>query len=125
MKRTINKIGILAILLFPISLFAQEKVEQQTGDTTYYKSLIPEAKQGLLSRMSMIANMQFALRNEFVDGEYVQSRFKNEQFRLEFRGMIHDKIYFRFDILLGSNLNLYVKKNIYFLKMDVFPRLSF
>ena len=31
----------------------------QTGDTTYYKSLIPEAKQGLLKNVSMIANMQF------------------------------------------------------------------
>lgn len=66
------------------------------GDTTYYKSLIPEAKQGLLKNVSMIANMNFAFRNEFVDGEYTQSRFRNEQFRLELRGQVHEKVYFRF-----------------------------
>lgn len=44
----------------------------------------------------MIANMNFALRNEFYNGEYNQSRFRNEQFRLEFRGMVHEKVFFRF-----------------------------
>lgn len=66
------------------------------GDTTYYKTLIPEAKQGLLKSVSVIANMNFALRNEFVDGEYTQTRFRNEQFRLEIRGQVHEKVYFRF-----------------------------
>ncbi len=94
MKQIINKLFILAFLIFPTALNAQ--IEKQVGDTTYYKSLIPEVKQGLLSRMSMIANMQFAQRNEFVDGDYIQSRFKNEQFRLEIRGKVHDKVYFRF-----------------------------
>lgn len=94
MKKFNSKICILAMLLFPTSLIAQ--IEKQVGDTTYYKSLIPEVKQGLLSRMSMIANMQFALRNEFVDEEYIGTRFKNEQFRLEIRGKVHDKVYFRF-----------------------------
>lgn len=65
-------------------------------DTTYYKTLIPDAKQGLLKNVSMIANMNFAFRNEFVDGEYTQSRFRNEQFRLEIRGQVHEKVYFRF-----------------------------
>ncbi|GAB3223406.1 porin [Algoriphagus aestuariicola] len=73
-----------------------QKQERQVGDTTYYKSLIPEAKQGLLKNVSMIANMNFAFRNEFVDGEYTQSRFRNEQFRLELRGQVHEKVYFRF-----------------------------
>ena len=44
----------------------------------------------------MIANMRFAQRNEFVDGEYTKSRFTNEQFRLEIKGKVHDKVYFRF-----------------------------
>ena len=76
-------------------LWAQ-KQERQMGDTTYYKTLIPEAKQGLLKNVSVIANMNFALRNEFVDGEYTQTRFRNEQFRLEIRGQVHEKVYFRF-----------------------------
>lgn len=75
--------------------FAQVK-ERQTGDTLYYPSLIPEEKQGLLRNMSMIANMRFAERNEFADNMYEGSRFVNEQFRLEFRGQAHRKVYFRF-----------------------------
>src|SRR5205085_11790150 len=93
MKQSVNKLVVLAFLCIPLLSIAQER---QTGDTTYYKSLIPIEKQRLLSRMSMIANMQFAQRNEFVDGDYTGSKFKVEQFRLEFRGMVHDKVYFRF-----------------------------
>jgi len=86
---------ILLFLVVPTLVWAQ-KQERQMGDTTYYKTLIPETKQGLLKNMSMIANMNFAFRNEFVDGEYTQSRFRNEQFRLEFRGNVTDKVFFRF-----------------------------
>ena len=95
MKAFYSKIWILALLLFPPALIAQVK-EPQAGDTTYYKTLIPEEKQGLLKNMSMIANTRFALRNEFQDGEYQQSRFMMEQFRLEIKGNVHDKVYFRF-----------------------------
>jgi hypothetical protein len=94
-KSTYNKIFILLFLLLPSALMAQVK-ERQAGDTTYYKSLIPEEKQGLLKNVSMIANMRFAFRNEFVDGDYTKSRFMNEQFRLELKGKVHDKVYFRF-----------------------------
>jgi hypothetical protein len=87
--------GILALLFLSPSLIAQIK-EPQAGDTTYYKTLIPEEKQGLLKNMSMIANTRFALRNEFQDGEYTGSRFTTEQFRLEIKGQIHEKVYFRF-----------------------------
>ncbi|MBN7801300.1 hypothetical protein J0A67_10540 [Algoriphagus aestuariicola] len=95
MKSPKNIRWILLLFLFPMQVWAQ-KQERQVGDTTYYKSLIPEAKQGLLKNVSMIANMNFAFRNEFVDGEYTQSRFRNEQFRLELRGQVHEKVYFRF-----------------------------
>ncbi|MDX5340159.1 MAG: OprO/OprP family phosphate-selective porin [Cyclobacteriaceae bacterium] len=73
-----------------------QKTERQVGDTTVYNTLIPEEKQGLLKNVSMIANMNYAFRNEFVDGEYTGSRFRNEQFRLEIRGQVHEKVYFRF-----------------------------
>ncbi|MEO8149897.1 MAG: porin [Bacteroidia bacterium] len=95
MKRINNKIWLLAILLLPTVLMAQI-IEPQAGDTTFYKTLIPETKQTLLKNMSMIANMRFALRNEFTDGEFTGSRFANEQFRLELKGKVHDKVYFRF-----------------------------
>ena len=38
-----------ALLLLPSVLMAQVK-ERQAGDTTYYKTLIPETKQGLLKK---------------------------------------------------------------------------
>ena len=95
MKSLIRINCLLLVLLLPSILWAQ-KQERQMGDTTYYKTLIPEAKQGLLKNVNVIANMAFALRNEFVDGEYTQTRFRNEQFRLEIRGQVHEKVYFRF-----------------------------
>jgi len=95
MKAIYKKILIIALLFLPVALMAQVK-EPQMGDTTYYKTLIPEEKQKLLSNMSMIANMRMAMRNEFVDGVYTGSRFNFEQFRLEVKGKVHDKVYFRF-----------------------------
>ena len=95
-KGLYSKVFILLLLLLPSFLRAQEVKERQAGDTTYYNTLIPETKQTLLKNMSMIANMRFAARNEFVDGEYTKSRFMNEQFRLEIKGKVHDKVYFRF-----------------------------
>jgi len=95
MKSSIRIKYILLLFLLPHMLWAQ-KQERQVGDTTYYPSLIPEAKQGLLKSVSVIANMNFALRNEFVDGDYMKTRFRNEQFRLEIRGQVHEKVYFRF-----------------------------
>lgn len=87
---------LLLFLMLPTAVVVAQKQERQTGDTTVYKTLIPEAKQGLLRNVSVIANMNFAFRNEFYDGEYTQSRFRNEQFRLEIKGQVTDKIYFRF-----------------------------
>lgn len=86
---------ILLFLVLPSIVWAQ-KQERQMGDTTYYKTMIPGTKQTLLKNVSMIANMNFAYRNEFVDGDYTQSRFRTEQFRLEIRGKISEKVYFRF-----------------------------
>lgn len=92
MKKFYSLVLVVSFLLFPLIMVAQT----QNGDTTTYKSLIPEVKQGLLKNMSMIANMQFSERNEFVDGNYTASKFKMEQFRLEFKGQVHEKVYFRF-----------------------------
>ena len=95
MKTNWKIFSIILGCLLPGVIMAQG-VEQQTGDTTRYQTIIPESKQGLLKNMNMIANMQFGLRSEFVDGDHTQTRFKNEQFRLEFRGQVTNKLYFRF-----------------------------
>jgi hypothetical protein len=92
MKKFYSLVLVVSFLLFPLIMVAQT----QDGDTITYKSLIPEVKQGLLKNVSMIANMQFSERNEFVDGNYTASKFKMEQFRLEFKGQVHEKVYFRF-----------------------------
>ena len=94
MLKFVNKNWLL-ILFFPIVFFGQ-KQKMQVGDTTYYKTLIPEEKQGLLKNVSIIANMNFAFRNEFYDGEYDESRFRMDQFRLEIRGQVSKNVYFRF-----------------------------
>src|SRR6476660_4806770 len=73
-KGIANTIWILALLLLPAVMMSQTKAPQE-GDTTIYKTLIPETKQSLLKNMSMIANMRFAFRNEFQDGDHVGSRF--------------------------------------------------
>src|SRR3954463_15910975 len=93
-----NSFVFLITVLFvsAFTVIRAQNREMQTGDTTYYKSLIPEEKQGLLKNMSMIANMRFAERNEFKDAEFTGSRFVNEQFRLEIKGQVTDKVYFRF-----------------------------
>jgi hypothetical protein len=103
MKKLLPLIALFALALAPVLLSAQE-CEPQTGDTTFYKTLIPETKQTLLKNMSMIANMRFGLRNEFLNTdtenggnmEYTNSAFKMEQFRLEFRGDVYKNVYFRF-----------------------------
>src|SRR5688572_20916880 len=94
--KTSQHVRILVFLILAPSFFFAQKKEMQVGDTTYYKTLIPEEKQGLLKNMSMIANMRFAERNEFMNDSFTGSRFVNEQFRLEIKGQVTDKVYFRF-----------------------------
>lgn len=95
MKQLISLFSLLLIIVLPLVVAAQEH-EPQTGDTTFYKTIIPEAKQGLLKNVDMIANMQFGAENHFLDGEYTGSKFRFEQFRMEFRGQVHKNVYFRF-----------------------------
>src|SRR3954463_14468394 len=88
---------VLLLFLFSSALKAQvHEVQSNDTDTTYYKSLIPEVKQGLLKNMSMIANMQWAMRNEYQEGKYTSTRFNFNQFRLEIKGDVTDRVYFRF-----------------------------
>lgn len=85
---------LLAVLFCGLAFSARGQIKQ--ADTTYYRSIIPTEKQSLLSNIDFIANQQYAFRNEFEDGEYTGSRFRMEQFRMEFRGYVTPKIFFRF-----------------------------
>jgi hypothetical protein len=129
MKKLHSILLIFIVLWIPALIRAQEP-EAQTGDTTYYKTLIPESKQTLLKNMSMIANMRFTFRNEFTDGEYSQSRFTMEQFRLEFRGMVSKHVYFRWRNRftrtpeVQSIDNIVRSIDLMYIRVDATPKLS-
>ncbi|RAJ81820.1 phosphate-selective porin O/P [Chitinophaga dinghuensis] len=72
------------------------KSQQQEHPDTIYKPLISLPKSYLLDNIDLIANMRFAGQNRFVNGTYTGSSFVNEQFRLEIKGKVTDKLYFRF-----------------------------
>lgn len=127
MRKLYSIIFIIVIFLSPIALIAQT----QEGDTITYKSLIPEIKQGLLKNVSMIANMQFSEQNEFMDGDYIASKFKMNQFRLEIKGQVHEKVYFRFrDRYTRAQTsesvdNLSRSVDLAFIRVDATKKLSF
>lgn len=91
----ITKYIFISLLLigFLTNGYAQYR---QTNVKSEYRSLIPEGKQKRLKNIDLFANMQFAFRNDFKNGEYIGSQFKMEQFRLEIKGWVTDKVYFRF-----------------------------
>jgi hypothetical protein len=134
MKKTLPRIGLMLLLLLPSLLMAQFQ-EMQVSDESGYKTLIPEEKQALLKNVSMIANMRFGFLNEFY-GEndssmnYVGSRFKMEQFRLEIRGMVFKKVYFRFrdrytkTPSVQSVDNLIGSVDLAYIRIDATPKLS-
>ena len=90
----INIFLIATLFMFPLGIINAQL--RQSNVTTTYRSLIPEEKQELLKNIDMIANMQMGFRNDFQDGEHIISKFQIEQFRLEIKGYVHKKIYFRF-----------------------------
>lgn len=90
-----NKLIILTVILFGITVIGYAQY-RQTSIKPEYKSLIPEDKQNRLKNIDFIANTQFAFRNDFTDGVYQGSKFKMEQFRLEMKGWVTDKVFFRF-----------------------------
>jgi hypothetical protein len=87
---------VLSTILFLLVVgFSQAQLKQ--GDTSsVYRSLIPEEKQEVLKNIDVIANMQMGFRADFRDAELVEALFRIEQFRLEIRGYVHKKVYFRF-----------------------------
>ncbi len=133
--KPIYVLSLFFIFLLPVSSLIAQKQELQVGDTTFYKTLIPEEKQGLLKNMSMLANMRFGLRNEFSgapdDGlDYTKTRFTMEQFRFEIRGKVHDKVYFRFrnrytkTPTVQSIDNVFGSVDLAYIRVDANPKLS-
>ena len=90
-----TKLIATTLLLFAFlgSSYAQLRQLEQSNT---YESLIPEDKQNRLKNVDLIANMQFAERSDFTDGAFMGSHFKMEQFRMEIKGWVTDKVFFRF-----------------------------
>lgn len=91
-----KNVYILAVLILLFGPYALQGQNRQADTTSTYRSLIPTGKQSLLKNIDMIANMQMGLRSDFYDGDHQETRFRIEQFRLEIKGYVHEKIYFRF-----------------------------
>ena len=89
------KTKILLIALF-LSAVGIVSAQHQSDTTSIYRSVIPIEKQALLKNIDVITNIQTGFRSDFLDGEHQESKFKFEQFRLEIKGYVHEKIYFRF-----------------------------
>lgn len=83
----------LVVFMLPFIAAAQNQENQSDLD---YPSIIPVAKQSLLKNVDVIFNTRLAFDNKFEDGEYQSSNFNANQFRLEVKGKIHDRVFFRF-----------------------------
>ncbi|WP_423819740.1 porin [Salinimicrobium sp. TIG7-5_MAKvit] len=81
------------VMLLPVLAIAQN---QENKSDLEYESIIPTKKQSLLKDVDVIFNTRLAFDNRFEDGEYTGSNFSANQFRLEVKGKIHEKVSFRF-----------------------------
>ncbi|NSL87770.1 porin [Chitinophaga solisilvae] len=112
---------VACMLLFSATATGQH---QESRQDSAYKPLIPINKVALLNNIDVIANMRFAFRNDFQEGTYTGSRFVNEQFRLEIKGKVLDKLYFRFrdrytrDPMTQSVDNLSRSTDLAYLRFD-------
>ncbi len=88
--------SILSAVLFLFTIGIAQAQLRQADSVSTYRSIIPEDKQGLLKNIDIIANMQMGYRSDWQDSEHVQSNFRIEQFRLEIKGYVTEKVFFRF-----------------------------
>ncbi|MGO2103373.1 MAG: porin [Psychroflexus halocasei] len=86
---------LLLILVFGASQISFSQLKQADTVSTY-KSIIPVERQSLLSNVDLIANMQFGHSSDWDDGSWQGSKFNMNQFRMEIRGWVTEKLHFRF-----------------------------
>ncbi|AOW10636.1 porin [Flavobacterium gilvum] len=123
-----KKYIIYWIFLLPILSFGQIKtLEENAGQ----QPLIPTPKLTLLKDVDIIFNTRMAFDNYFVNGDHTNSAFSMNQLRLEVKGKIHDKVFFRFrnrytkiaDNGTVDNINRAV--DMAYLVFDVTPQAKF
>ncbi len=91
--KILKAVVLLCAIVISANGYSQRK---QTDTASIYRTLIPETKQSLLKNVDIIANTQMGFRNDFSDQEYIGSKFRFQQFRMEVKGYIHEKVFFRF-----------------------------
>lgn len=122
-----NRLFCFIVLFIPIIILAQEQGE----DPLLYQSIIPTSKQSLLKDVDVIFNTRFSFNSEFENGDYTKSVFLVNQFRLEIKGKIHEKVSFRFRDRytrapkIGSQDNMNRTTDIAALFIDFTPRTRF
>ncbi len=87
--------GLLTICFLAIAVIGLQAQDRQSDDL-YTKSLISPERQTLLDNVDIIANMNYGFRSDFRNGIYQGSKFRFEQFRLEIKGYVSKKVFFRF-----------------------------
>lgn len=131
-----NFIYLLIGFLPMIAMAQVEQTEKQTNEGSFYipdslKSLIPLSKQSLLRYVDVIFNSRMAYNSNFIDGNHTLSEFNVNQLRLEIKGKIHDKIFFRFrnrytrEPVPGNLDNISRSVDMAFLRIDLSPNTKF
>lgn len=119
---------LITLIVFFLLAPALTRAQRQEDTSTVRQPIIPVAKQSLLSNIDMIANMQMSFQNEFNEGTYTRSRFVLNQFRLEIKGKVHEKVYFRFrdrytrTVVPQSIDNISRSTDMAYLRFDPSPR---
>jgi len=104
---------------------------QQHQLSSYADAIIPIERQSLLKNVDLIANMRCAGVNNFQNGTHRNSYFSNEVFRLEIKGYVAKKLYFRFRdkyTALASPQsvdNISLSTDMAFLRYDLSKKWSF
>lgn len=92
-----------------LGVFAQEP---QSSFDSVFRPIIPTDKAKLLKNIDVIFNMRFESDNNFYNGQFQESEFRNSQLRLEIKGKITDKVYFRFRDRYTSTPETQSKDNV-------------
>jgi hypothetical protein len=91
------KFFILLTIAACLSIAASAQTEKQTDTSSQNtRSLISADRVKLLANMDVIANMQYGINSYFTDGKFDETKFRMNQFRFEIKGMVHEKVYYRF-----------------------------
>jgi len=117
---------IFLALLVGMSILSIAQVRQD--DTTSTRSIIPIEKQELLKKIDVLMHFRSGFASRFQDGKHLSSKFSMEQFRLEIKGYVHEKIYFRFRHRYTSTFepqsidNIIKGVDFAFLRFDIAPK---